>query len=270
MSVESRLARTTLWDKLLRWACRLALAGIVVFALAPAVFVVLLSFGTGRAIKYPPDGYGLDQYRAFFESDRLTSGLRESLIIALPVALVSVVVGVLCVFAVARTRLRGKGAVRGLAIVPLLIPNAVLAISMYVVMAQLGLVGTRLGLILVHVLVAVPYVVIVVGSTIERIPRDLDLVAMSLGASRARAWAGITLRLLVPAVGAGFLFAFLASFDEAVFVNFIGGAHVITLPKVIYDSVRLGVDPAITAVSTLLMVGSGVLMGAMRLLRRRR
>ena len=71
---------------------------------------------------------------------------------------------------------------------------------------------------------------------------------------------GITLRLLLPAIGAAFVFAFITSFDEAVFVNFIGGPGLITLPKAIFNSVLTGIDPLITAVASVLMVCTGIVM----------
>jgi putative spermidine/putrescine transport system permease protein len=98
---------------------------------------------------------------------------------------------------------------------------------------------------------------------------DLDLVAMTMGASRARAWVGISLRLLAPTVVSGALLAFLTSFDEAVFANFLAGPGLVTLPKAIFDSVRLGIDPAITAISTLLMAFTALVLGAATMMRNR-
>ena len=86
------------------------------------------------------------------------------------------------------------------------------------------------------------------------------LVAMSLGASRARALIGITFRLTLPAILAAFVLAFLAAFDEATFVNFVGGPDLVTLPKAIFDSLRLGVDPLITGIATILMALTGITM----------
>jgi ABC-type spermidine/putrescine transport system permease subunit II len=92
---------------------------------------------------------------------------------------------------------------------------------------------------------------------------------MTLGATRLQAWGGITLRLLVPAMLSGVLFAFLTSFDEAVFSSFLSGPGLVTLPKAIFDSVRLGVDPVITAIATTLMVFTAILMGLASILRRK-
>jgi ABC-type spermidine/putrescine transport system permease subunit II len=91
---------------------------------------------------------------------------------------------------------------------------------------------------------------------------------MTLGASRTRAWIGISLRLLLPTILSGALLAFLTSFDEAVFASFLSGPGLITLPKAIFDSVRLGVDPVITAIATLLMLFTALVLAVATRLRR--
>ncbi|HRN29616.1 MAG TPA: ABC transporter permease subunit, partial [Terrimesophilobacter sp.] len=106
----------------------------------------------------------------------------------------------------------------------------------------------------------VPLVLLIAGTALSRIPRELDLVAMTLGATRTRAILGITLRLLTPAIATTGILAFLTSFDEAVLVNFLGGVGLITLPKAIFDSVRYGIDPSITAIAGTLILLSALLM----------
>ena len=132
--------------------------------------------------------------------------------------------------------------------------------ALYAMYAQFHVVVTTVGLILADSVIALPYVVVIVGAAIKRVPPDLELVAMSLGASRARALIGITFRLTLPAIAAAFVLAFLAAFDEATFVNFVGGPDLVTLPKAIFDSLRLGVDPLITGIATILMGLTGITM----------
>jgi ABC-type spermidine/putrescine transport system permease subunit II len=153
-----------------------------------------------------------------------------------------------------------REALQTLGLSPLIIPGVAYAVAMYTFYAQIRLIGNPIGLVLVHAILALPFVIIIVGAAVNRIPRELELVAMTLGASRFRAMTGITLRLLLPAIGAAFVFAFITSFDEAVFVSFIGGPGLITLPKAIFNSVLTGIDPLITAVAAVLMVCTGIVM----------
>ena len=141
-----------------------------------------------------------------------------------------------------------------------MIPVAAYAVGMYAVFAQLGLLGEKLGVILAHTVHALPLVVIVLMTSLEQITPDLELAAMTMGASRFKAWTTVTIRLLTPSIVAAFLFGFISSFDEAVFITFLGGVGLVTLPKYIFDSVQYSVDPAITAVATLLMFATTFIM----------
>jgi ABC-type spermidine/putrescine transport system permease subunit II len=173
------------------------------------------------------------------------------------------------VLALYRTSLPGQAAIGFAAIVPLLIPHVAYAVGMYGVIADLHLIATRTGLILSHIAITFPLVFLVVSASITRIPEELELVAMTLGASRMRAWIGVTIPLLVPAIAAGALMTFVTSFDEPVFASFLGGPGLVTLPKAIFDSVLLGIDPVITAIATILIVFTGAAIGCVNWLQRR-
>jgi ABC-type spermidine/putrescine transport system permease subunit II len=231
---------------------------LVAFMLAPALLIAILSFSGEPILRFPPTEWGLRQYAAFLASPYWLHSVRTSFEIATPTAILALLIGIPAAFAFHRSRVPGREWLQLLAVTPLVLPGVAFAVAMYTFFAQLRLLGRPIGLVLAHTILAVPFVIIILGATINRIPPELELVAMTLGASRARARLGITLRLLAPAIGAAFVFAFLASFDEAVFVNFLGGPDLITLPKAIFDSVRTGVDPLITAIATLLMVATGV------------
>ena len=124
------------------------------------------------------------------------------------------------------------------------------------------------GLLVVHVTLALPFVLLIAGAAIARVPKELELAAQSLGASRARAWRDVTLRLLLPAVAASFIFAFVVSFDEAIVTSFLSGPGFVTLPVAVFNSVRFGVDPVITAIATLLTLATALLLLLYGLLRR--
>jgi ABC-type spermidine/putrescine transport system permease subunit II len=240
--------------------------GVAVWAtalllLAPAALVAVLSFSGDAFFDFPPRAWGLRQYRTLFEDPRWGQALWLSVKIALPVAAVSALVVVPTLFAVHRSRLPGRGALQAGGILGIVIPISAYAVAIYGVFAQVGLLGTYVGLVLANVTLAVPVMLLVTSAAMSRIPAELELAAMVAGASRARAWVGITARLLAPAIVAGTVLAFMTSLDEAVFINFLGGPGQETLPRAILDSVRYGLDPVITAIATLLMAATSVVMG---------
>lgn len=233
---------------------------VVVFLLAPAVLTIVLSFSGDSFFAFPPESWGLRQYKQLFSSPDWLKAVRYSFEIALPVALICGAISVPTVVVMGRSRLPGRSSLLALGMTGLIIPISAYAVAMYAVFAQFGLLGTYQGLVIANTVIALPLMLVVVAAAMSRIPRDLELAAMVCGASRLRSWLGVTLPLLVPALLAGGILAFITSFDEAVFINFVGGPGQTTLPKAIFDSVRFGVDPMITAIATLLMAATSALM----------
>jgi ABC-type spermidine/putrescine transport system permease subunit II len=256
--MAARRVRTS--DALTRTAGAVGVTIVTLCLLAPAVLVVVLSFSGDSYFAFPPKSWGLRQYKTLVEDSQWLDAIWLSVRVAVPAAALSVLVAVPTVFAAQRSRLPGRHLLQAAGTVPLVIPISAYAVAMYGVFAQLKLLGTYIGLVLANTVIAFPLTLVVVAAAMSRVPPELELAAMTAGASRARAWLGITLRLLAPAVLAGAVLAFITSFDEAVFINFLGGAGQVTLPKAVFDSVRFGVDPVITAIATLLMVATSALM----------
>jgi putative spermidine/putrescine transport system permease protein len=256
--LSNRLGRCLYW---------LVLALTLVFLIAPALLVVILSFSNDSSIIFPPTSWGTRNYMMLGANPSWIRAAVLSIGLASVVAALSILIAVPAAFAIERTRLSRFGTLSLLAILPLLVPQAAFAIGMYMVMVQLDLLGSAASLIMAHVAICFPYVFVVVRSQLARLSPDLDLVAMTLGASRRQAYLGISLRLLMPTILSGALLAFLTSFDEAVFASFLSGPRLITLPKAVFDSVRLGVDPVITAIATLLMMFTALILSVAARLR---
>lgn len=236
---------------------------VAVFMAIPAVTVAVLSFAGGTNLVFPPTSWGFTQYHAVFTNGVWIPAIYESLKIGIPVSVLAVAVGVPAALALQRSRLALSGVLRLFGVAPLVVPAVAYAVAMYGFLAEIGIIGSYWGLVFADCMLVLPFVVIVIESSLSRIPRDLELVAMTLGASRRRAIFGITFRLLLPAIAASFLLCFVSNFDEAVFVNFLSGPGVTTLPKAVFNSLRTGLDPSITAVATILMIlSTAVVAGA--------
>lgn len=247
-------------DGTTRWVGRVLVAVSVAFLLVPALAIAVMSFSNDPRVSFPPREWGFDRYIAVFTSGKWGAPTLLSTEIAIWTAIGCLLIALPLVLALRRGRFPGRGVLEGIAIAPLIIPVSAYAVGMYAVFAQLDLLGEKPGIVLAHIVHGLPLVVIVLGTSLDQIKPDLELAAMTMGASRARAWAGVTLRLLTPSIAAAFLFGFISSFDEAVFITFLGGPGLVTLPKYIFDSVQYSVDPAITAMATLLMLATTALM----------
>jgi ABC-type spermidine/putrescine transport system permease subunit II len=200
-------------------------------------------------------------------SDEWLTPLWRSLGLGITSALLAVLLGFSAVMALYRTAAPGKELLQFLGLGPLLAPSVAYAVALYGLFADLRLLGSFFGLLMVHITMALPFVLLIIGAAISRVPRELELAALSLGASRTRAWRDITLRLLLPALVASFIF--IGSFDEAIVTSFLASIGFVTLPVEIFSSVRFGVDPVITAIATLLTLVTALLMVIYGLMRRR-
>ncbi|MGE0007429.1 MAG: ABC transporter permease [Parvibaculaceae bacterium] len=265
--LQTRIVQVS--DVCIRFCSRVLVIATVFIMLSPVLIVALLSFSNQTFMEFPPTEWGFRQYVYFVSADEWIDAVKLSFVIGAGASILAIAVAVPAVMALYRTAVPGQATIAFAATVPLLIPHVAYAVGMYGVIADAGLVATRTGLILSHVAITFPLIFLLVSAGIMRISEDLELVAMTLGSSRIRAWIGITLRLLLPAIGSGALLAFVTSFDEAVFASFLGGPGLVTLPKAIFDSVLLGVDPVITAIATILIFSTGAVIGCASWLQRR-
>jgi ABC-type spermidine/putrescine transport system permease subunit II len=240
----------------------------VACSLLPAVLVLILSFSDESILYFPPQNWGLSLYRMVLSSPMWLSTLGISLKVGLCAAAMTLVVASPAAYAIARRSDLLSRCCEYLSLGPMVIPLTSYSVGLYFVFVKLHLIGSMFGLIVAHAVLALPVTIIALLTMLRRIPKDYELIAMSLGATRPRAIAGVTARLLLPAFGAAFIFAFLTSFDDAVLVSFLGGAGVTTLSKAIFDSMQFSLDPSIAAISAILMTATGLLVTAASLLRR--
>ena len=234
---------------------------VALFLLLPIVIVVPMSFSTAISFEFPPPGYSLGYYAKYFTSEEWLEPTLNSVVIALGATALTMALVVPAAFGYVRYRFRGKAFVNLLMMAPLVVPHVVSALAYYGFLGRARLTGTHLGVIIAHGVLAVPVAFLVITATLKGFDRNLERAAMSAGAGPLRTFFHVTLPVLRPGMLVGALFAFLSSFNEAVVVIFIGGREAATLPKKMYESIRLESDPVIAVVSTLLV--SAVVLGVL-------
>jgi putative spermidine/putrescine transport system permease protein len=154
--------------------------------------------------------------------------------------------------------------------VPLIVPVILIGIGAFFLYAWLGINNTIGGLVLAHTVLAIPLVSITVLSGLKTYDMNQELVARSLGASRARAFLAITMPQIRFSIVSGALFAFNTSFDEAVVSFFISGGETSTLTRRMFSALRDQIDPTIAAISTCLVALSVLLIAMAQMLGRKR
>jgi putative spermidine/putrescine transport system permease protein len=246
------------------------ICGIIAFFLMLPVFIVIpMSFSSATFLQFPPPGLSLQWYQKYFSDSSWTRPTWVSFQVAIATMLFSTLLGVLASFPLVRGKFRLKSPLNTFIVSPVIIPVIVISVVLYGLFSKMGLVGTKIGMVLGHSLLAIPFVVITVSGTLKGFDVTLEKAAVSLGASRLQTFFKITFPLIQPGIISGALFAFIISFDEIVISMFICGLSSVTLPVKMWEGIRLEINPVIAAVSTMLICLSIILLSLVEYLRSR-
>lgn len=248
---------------------RLFTALVLAFLVVPILVVFPLSLTAGQLLVFPLPGWSLQWYEDFFTNSLWTDALLNSIAIGLAATVLATGLGTAAALGLHGSRFRFKPWIVGILCAPLAVPVVITAVASFYFLATLNLVGTYTGLIMIHTVLALPFVVITVTATLQSFDTNLARAAASLGAPPRHAFRTITLPLIFPGVVSGALFAFVTSFDELVVVLFLASPQQRTLPRQIFSGVSENVSPTIVAAAVVLAVVSMALMAVMEWLRRR-
>ena len=228
------------------------------FLYLPLALVMVYSFNESRLVTVW-GGFSTKWWSALFANEAMLRAAWLSLRIALVSASLAAVIGLAAGYALARApRFPGRGLFGGLVIAPMVMPEVVMGISMLLLFvgAERLFGGPDRGFLtitLAHATFSISFVAIVVQARLADFDRSLEEAAMDLGATPWVTFRTVTLPLIAPAVGSGWLLAFTLSLDDLILTQFVAGAQSQTLPMRVYSSVRLGVDPQINVLATVVV-----------------
>jgi len=254
--------RRDLSDVVLAGTGRLVRVFVYSTLMLPVVVVAGASVTTTSSLRFPPEGFTLGWYRAAYDSEPFMDSLRTSTLLALFVTVVAMIVGGAVSFAIARHEFRGRKALEALLLSPLVIPAVVLGLGLLQLLAMAGLGRSPIGLVLGHVVTALPYVVRTLVASLALFDRTLEDAAASLRASPFRTLRKVTLPLLAPGLVSAATFAFVASFGNVTISVFLGFTGSVTLPVRIFASIENSYDPILAAVSVLVVIVTLILVVA--------
>ncbi|WP_426935626.1 ABC transporter permease [Pseudomonas fulva] len=247
-----------------------ALAGLVLaFLIIPCLIVIPMSFSASQYLEFPPREWSLRWYQAYLGSPEWMAATWMTFKVAICSTFIATLFGTLAAYALAQVRGGLAVLVRGLIMLPMLVPIILVAVGVFFVYSRTGLNNSVSGLILAHSVLAMPFVLIAVGNGLQGFDMNQEMAARSLGASRTWAFVSVTLPQLRLSIFSGALFAFIASFDEVVVALFIVSGDSSTLPRKMFANIRDQIDPTVAAVSTLMIGLSLVLLVVMQRIKRR-
>jgi spermidine/putrescine transport system permease protein len=227
---------------------------VYVFMFAPIAVVVILSFNDSMFGGFPISGFSLRWFYELYENDAVMRAFRTSLLLGTLTAMISTTLGILASLAIIRYRFRGKEWINTLLVAPVLVPETVLGVGLLLFMRWLDQPRSFAVLLMGHVLISLPFVVLVVQARLIGIRRVYEEAARSLGANSWQTFREVTLPLLMPAVFAGVLFAFTISFDNITATMFWRPAGIETVPTQIFGMLRHSISPEINALGTVMIV----------------
>jgi len=240
-------------------ALTLLAAAIFLFLYLPILILVIFSFNANSVVGVWT-GFSTRWYAELLQDRALINSFQVSLWVAFWSTLVSTVLGTLGAMALERFRFRGKLTYDATMYLPIIIPDIVMALSALLFFVLVAVPLSRYTILVAHVAFNISFVAVVVRGRLAEMDRALEEAAADLGANTWTTFRRVTLPLLMPAIISAALLAFTLSLDDFVITFFVSGPGSTTLPVRVYSMIKFGVTPEVNAISTLMLLGSTVLV----------
>ena len=249
----------TLKRLLLKNFGRLWLAGVFLFLYMPLFFLILFSFNSTRQDGVFT-GFSTRWYVALLNDSRLVDGFFLSLKVAVITGTLSVILGTFAAFVLVRyLRFPGRALFSGLVSAPMVMPEVIIGLSLLLLMVAVQhAIGWpergAITIVLGHTLLGMAYATVVISARLREMDRRIEEAAMDLGCKPSQVFFLVTLPNILPSLIAAWMLTFTLSFDDVVISEFLSGPGVTTLPQVIFNYARRGVNPSIYAAATILIL----------------
>lgn len=234
------------------------------FLYAPMLMLVVYSFNSSKLVTVWA-GWSTRWYGELFRDTEMMSAVGLSLSIAACAATMAVILGtVAAVIMVRFGRFRGSRGFAFMLTAPLVMPDVITGLSLLLLFVALGHAfgwpanRGMLTIWLAHVTFCMAYVSVVISARLRELDRSIEEAALDLGATPLKVFFTITLPMIAPAIISGWLLAFTLSLDDLVIASFVSGPGATTLPMLVFSNVRMGVNPEINALATLILAVVGV------------
>jgi len=239
--------------RLLSWLARTYVTLIFCVVFLPMAIILVISFSADSYLSFPPSGWSLKWYGTVLGNARFMEGFRNSAVIAVIVAVLSLALGLPAAYALVRLEFPGRALIRNLILAPLILPAMMLGLGILMVFTPAGLVATYPGLVLAHLVMTLPFSIRILQTALGNLGTDVEEAAMTLGARPLQVFRQITLPRLMPGVIASSAIALILSFDEIVLSLFIVGPRLQTLPVAIFRYVDERTDPMVAVLAVLMI-----------------
>jgi spermidine/putrescine transport system permease protein len=234
---------------------------LLLFLYAPLVVLLVFAFNSGTIPTLPIQSFSTHWFGQAFADTELTGALVRSVIIAIMCGIAATLLGVMAAISLARKSLPGRRILVVLLLLPLVVPYIVLAVGLLLLLHAMGIQTTLAAVLAGHVVLALPYSVLVILPRLRTLDPAVLEAAKDLGSSDMKAFTLVTLPLLGPALLSSFLIAFTISFDEFAIASFLAPPGSPTYPVFLYTGARTpALLPEVIAVGSIVIVASIVIV----------
>jgi spermidine/putrescine transport system permease protein len=235
----------------------------------PIVALVILSFSAGDSSLARWEGFSFRWYVDVLDNSDMLRAIRNSLVVATVATAAGTFAATMAALATAGPRFRLQPVFEGMIGLPLIVPDIVAGIATLLFFVMVGVPLGLVSIMLAHTVFAVPFAYLPIRASLDGLDPALAEAAADLYATPWRGLRRIILPLIWPGIAAGAMLAFISSLGDVVVSYFVSGPGATTLPVYVFSMVRMGVTPAVNAVSTLLMLASITLLTVSYVLTRR-
>lgn len=233
---------------------------VFMFLVIPLVIITITAFGSGSAITFPIEGFSLKWFDKVFATKSFRASFVTSLQMSSLATIIALIVGVPAAYALARSGIKGKNFIKSFYLSPTIVPGIVVGFALY----QFIILALRLpmfmGLFIGHFLITIPYVIRVVGASLDQFDFSVEEVAWSLGCGKFKAFFTVVLPNITSGISAAFMLAFINSFNNIPVSMFLSGPGVSTFPATLMNYIEYSYNPTVSAVSVLLMASTVLIM----------
>lgn len=233
---------------------------VFLFLFLPLVVIIVTSFGEASTIQFPIKGFTFNWYIQAFKSETFMESFKLSLMIGVGATLLALLVGIPASYVLSRYTFRGRGFLKSFFLSPTIIPGIVVGYALFqfiVIRFQFPVIQ---GLLIGHFFISLPYIIRVVGASMEQLDVSIEEAAWTLGCTKVRAFGKIVLPNISSGIFASFMLAFVNSFNNVPVSMFLSGPGVTTLPTSLLSYMEYNYDPTVSAISVVLMILTVVLM----------
>lgn len=262
-----------MYNRKTAWFLRSVLFLGMLFLYIPLAILIIYSFNDSRLVTVW-GGFSTKWYGKLLENNVILEAAWLSLYIALASAAAAVILGVLAGYALARIkRFRGSTLFAGMVSAPLVMPDVITGLSMLLLIIQvqqfihsvswLSFLHFERGWFTIwlgHTTFCMAFVTVIIRSRLVELDQSIEEAAKDLGARPLKIFFLITLPLIAPAIASGFLLSITLSLDNLVIASFLSGPGYSTLPMVIFSKIKLGLDPQMNVLATIIITIVGTLV----------